>query len=42
LTAGGSGEEVAVGVMDRLPRRIFDHAANRLHAQKGLVYLLIG
>ncbi|MDP8950786.1 MAG: ornithine carbamoyltransferase [Actinomycetota bacterium] len=36
------GEEVTVGVIDGPKSRVFDQAENRLHAQKGLLYLLLG
>jgi ornithine carbamoyltransferase len=36
------GEEVSVGVMDGSRSRVFDQAENRLHAQKALLYLLLG
>jgi ornithine carbamoyltransferase len=36
------GEEVTAGVIDGLASRVFDQAENRLHAQKALLYLLLG
>jgi ornithine carbamoyltransferase len=36
------GEEVTAGVIDGPRSRIFDQAENRLHAQKALLYLLLG
>jgi ornithine carbamoyltransferase len=36
------GEEVTAGVIDGLQSRVFDQAENRLHAQKALLYLLLG
>ena len=36
------GEEVAAGVIDGPASRVFDQAENRLHAQKALLYLLLG
>jgi ornithine carbamoyltransferase len=36
------GEEVTAGVIDGLRSRVFDQAENRLHAQKALLYLLLG
>ena len=36
------GEEVTAGVIDGPASRIFDQAENRLHAQKALLYLLLG
>jgi ornithine carbamoyltransferase len=36
------GEEVTVGVIDGSQSRVFDQAENRLHAQKALLYLLLG
>jgi ornithine carbamoyltransferase len=36
------GEEVTVGVIDGPQSRVFDQAENRLHAQKALLYLLLG
>ena len=36
------GEEVTTGVIDGLRSRVFDQAENRLHAQKALLYLLLG
>jgi ornithine carbamoyltransferase len=36
------GEEVAAGVIDGPRSRVFDQAENRLHAQKALLYLLLG
>ncbi len=35
-------EEVTVGVIDGPQSRVFDQAENRLHAQKALLYLLLG
>ena len=36
------GEEVSAGVIDGPASRVFDQAENRLHAQKALLYLLLG
>ncbi len=36
------GEEVTAGVIDGPQSRVFDQAENRLHAQKALLYLLVG
>jgi ornithine carbamoyltransferase len=36
------GEEVTAGVIDGSSSRVFDQAENRLHAQKALLYLLLG
>jgi ornithine carbamoyltransferase len=36
------GEEVTAGVIDSPRSRVFDQAENRLHAQKALLYLLLG
>jgi ornithine carbamoyltransferase len=36
------GEEVTAGVIDGPASRVFDQAENRLHAQKALLYLLLG
>jgi ornithine carbamoyltransferase len=36
------GEEVTEEVIDGSQSRIFDQAENRLHAQKSLLYLLLG
>ena len=36
------GEEVAASVIDGPRSRVFDQAENRLHAQKALLYLLLG
>ena len=36
------GEEVAARVIDGPASRVFDQAENRLHAQKALLYLLLG
>jgi ornithine carbamoyltransferase len=36
------GEEVTAGVIDGPRSRVFDQAENRLHAQKTLLYLLLG
>jgi ornithine carbamoyltransferase len=36
------GEEVTPGVIDGPQSRVFDQAENRLHAQKALLYLLLG
>ena len=36
------GEEVTSGVIDGPQSRVFDQAENRLHAQKALLYLLLG
>lgn len=36
------GEEVTEGVIDGPQSRVFDQAENRLHAQKALLYLLLG
>jgi ornithine carbamoyltransferase len=36
------GEEVTAGVIDGPQTRVFDQAENRLHAQKALLYLLLG
>ena len=36
------GEEVTAGVIDGVQSRVFDQAENRLHAQKALLYLLLG
>ena len=36
------GEEVTAGVIDGPTSRVFDQAENRLHAQKALLYLLLG
>jgi ornithine carbamoyltransferase len=36
------GEEVSAGVIDGPHSRVFDQAENRLHAQKALLYLLLG
>jgi ornithine carbamoyltransferase len=36
------GEEVTAGVIDGPRSRVFDQAENRLHAQKALLYLLLG
>jgi ornithine carbamoyltransferase len=36
------GEEVTAGVIDGARSRVFDQAENRLHAQKALLYLLLG
>jgi ornithine carbamoyltransferase len=36
------GEEVKAGVIDGPQSRVFDQAENRLHAQKALLYLLLG
>jgi ornithine carbamoyltransferase len=36
------GEEVTAGVIDGPHSRVFDQAENRLHAQKALLYLLLG
>jgi ornithine carbamoyltransferase len=36
------GEEVTAGVIDGPMSRVFDQAENRMHAQKALLYLLLG
>ncbi len=36
------GEEVTAGVIDGPQSRVFDQAENRLHAQKALLYMLLG
>ena len=36
------GEEVTAGVIDGPRSRVFDQAENRLHAQKALLFLLLG
>ena len=36
------GQEVTAGVIDGPRSRVFDQAENRLHAQKALLYLLLG
>jgi ornithine carbamoyltransferase len=36
------GEEVTASVIDGPQSRVFDQAENRLHAQKALLYLLLG
>jgi ornithine carbamoyltransferase len=36
------GEEVTAGVIDGPQSRVFEQAENRLHAQKALLYLLLG
>ena len=36
------GQEVTAGVIDGPQSRVFDQAENRLHAQKALLYLLMG
>lgn len=36
------GEEVTASVIDGAASRVFDQAENRLHAQKALLYLLMG
>lgn len=36
------GEEVTAGVIDGPRSRVFDQAENRMHAQKSLLYLLLG
>jgi ornithine carbamoyltransferase len=36
------GEEVTAEVIDGPRSRVFDQAENRLHAQKALLYLLLG
>jgi ornithine carbamoyltransferase len=36
------GEEVTAGLIDGPRSRVFDQAENRLHAQKALLYLLLG
>jgi ornithine carbamoyltransferase len=36
------GEEVTAEVIDGPKSRVFDQAENRLHAQKALLYLLLG
>ena len=36
------GDEVTAGVIDGPKSRVFDQAENRLHAQKALLYLLLG
>jgi ornithine carbamoyltransferase len=36
------GQEVAAEVIDGPQSRVFDQAENRLHAQKALLYLLLG
>ena len=36
------GEEVTAGVIDGPRSRVFEEAENRLHAQKALLYLLLG
>ena len=36
------GEEVTAGIIDGPRSRVFDQAENRLHAQKALLYLLLG
>jgi ornithine carbamoyltransferase len=36
------GEEVTSEVIDGPQSRVFDQAENRLHAQKALLYLLLG
>ena len=36
------GQEVTAGVIDGPKSRVFDQAENRLHAQKALLYLLMG
>ena len=36
------GEEVTAGVIDGPQSRVFDQAENRMHAQKALLYLLLG
>ena len=36
------GEEVSAGVIDGPRSRVFDQAENRMHAQKALLYLLLG
>jgi len=36
------GEEVSAGVIDGPQSRVFAQAENRLHAQKALLYLLLG
>ena len=36
------GEEVTAGAIDGPRSRVFDQPENRLHAQKALLYLLLG
>ena len=36
------GQEVTAEVIDGPRSRVFDQAENRLHAQKALLYLLLG
>ncbi len=36
------GQEVTAGIIDGPRSRVFDQAENRLHAQKALLYLLLG
>ena len=36
------GQEVTAEVIDGSQSRVFDQAENRLHAQKALLYLLLG